>query len=345
MTDNPPSLEEYQRHLSGKEDRIRRLLGGIRCSPEFTGLVPCPIEGGFRTRAKFALEASGDDIRIDGFDPRTGRVPWRDSLWMLGSRGRDVMHSLVPILERRQGGGITGLELRLEHGGQGCHLALSVRRDDSEFDAAIVTEIIGSVPSVSGVSVPARRIESGVQVLIHCIGEVCLEADPRAFFQSNSRLLPRLVEHVVSSMPSGALADIYCGVGLFSLTTSDKGRVIAGIDSNGRAVECARRNADALGFVNATFRRGAAEGDFLETEIAEGSAILLNPSRLGCAEDLPPRVVGRRPKRVLLVSCSIDSHVQDLSRFAALGWRASQITAFDMFPFSEFVEIVTVLAP
>jgi tRNA/tmRNA/rRNA uracil-C5-methylase (TrmA/RlmC/RlmD family) len=55
------------------------------------------------------------------------------------------------------------------------------------------------------------------------------------------------------------------------------------------------------------------------------------------------RVAAWMPAAVCLVSCSIESHARDLGAFARAGYLAEPFECFDMFPFSEFVESVTVL--
>jgi tRNA/tmRNA/rRNA uracil-C5-methylase (TrmA/RlmC/RlmD family) len=45
------------------------------------------------------------------------------------------------------------------------------------------------------------------------------------------------------------------------------------------------------------------------------------------------------------VCCSAEAHVRDLRAFQELGYKATAHTAFDMFPFSRFVENVTMLFP
>tara|TARA_B110000116_G_scaffold222111_1_gene200835 strand:- start:1004 stop:1189 length:186 start_codon:yes stop_codon:yes gene_type:complete len=51
------------------------------------------------------------------------------------------------------------------------------------------------------------------------------------------------------------------------------------------------------------------------------------------------------PRCVCLICCSAEAHVRDLERFQTLGYEATEYTAFDMFPFSRFVENVAMLFP
>ncbi|MFL5539772.1 MAG: hypothetical protein ACJ8J0_12305, partial [Longimicrobiaceae bacterium] len=78
-------------------------------------------------------------------------------------------------------------------------------------------------------------------------------------------------------------------------------------------------------------------------ETERPSVVYVNPSRYGCAPGVAERVAAWRPEAVCLVSCSIDSHVRDLGSFARAGYRPEPFECFDMFPFSPFVESVTVL--
>ena len=87
----------------------------------------------------------------------------------------------------------------------------------------------------------------------------------------------------------------------------------------------------------------AAASGLSEAATEAPSLVFVNPSRHGCAPGVVERLAAWRPETVCLVSCSIESHASDLGSFALAGYRAEPFECFDMFPFTPFVESVTVL--
>src|SRR5262249_6167907 len=68
--------------------------------------------------------------------------------------------------------------------------------------------------------------------------------------------------------------------------------------------------------------------------------VVVDPPRAG----LHPRVVARvaelAPARIVYVSCNPATLARDLKDFAAHGWRAAEVTPYDMFPHTADVERV-----
>ena len=85
---------------------------------------------------------------------------------------------------------------------------------------------------------------------------------PDSFFQNNFFLLPKLVETVGEMLRQGGtthLADVYCGVGFFSIELAQTVESFVGIEYDQMAIKAARRNATARGITNGEFLAGTAE--------------------------------------------------------------------------------------
>jgi tRNA/tmRNA/rRNA uracil-C5-methylase (TrmA/RlmC/RlmD family) len=341
---------DYRDHLSRKTARIAALLKNRALDVPFEGIEPCPLDSGFRLHAKFGVEWSGAGATsrpiVTGHDPRRGRVPYRESVWILPEPGPGIVEGVVSTIEARHATHVTGFELRLEQGGEGAHLELAVPRSSRDFDTSLPEDFLAACPPLRGVSVPARKIDCGDTSLRHRIRNRTIEADYRAFFQSNTGGLAALVDGVMAEVSAREdLVDLYCGVGLFSLVAAGPGSRVLGVDWNRWAIASAERNAAAAGVRPARFLRDDVEHAARNLEARRPSHVFLNPSRLGSAAALPAHVVAWEPRTVTLISCSIDAHVADLCAFRDLGYRAESIQSFDMFPFTHFVESVSVMRP
>src|SRR5262249_29835636 len=120
-----------------------------------------------------------------------------------------------------------------------------------------------------------------------------------------------------------------------------------GVESVPDAVERARRNAARNGAANARFELGDSRAVLREWARGERpggprpDVVVVDPPRAG----LHPRVVARvaelSPARVVYVSCNPATLARDLKDFAALGWRLSDVTPYDMFRHTPHIETVT----
>ena len=171
----------------------------------------------------------------------------------------------------------------------------------------------------------------------------------RGFFQANGALLPSLVTAVKEAAgPTGrdTVADVHCGSGLFSFFLAPAARAVHGIESDGEAVHCARRNHREAGLANAVFHRGDA-GDVLKETFVAGKKkidiLLLDPPRTGCDPALLAALVELRPARIVYISCNPATQARDIRRLADRGFTLRSLQPFDMFPQTAHIEVVALL--
>ena len=342
----PPS-RAYEEHLAHTRDRLEDLLAPVYPSLPID-LRPSPVDDGFRGQARFAVSATGGDVSVTGVDPRAGRRPWESTLWILPGCGRRLAERLIGRICRDHAGyPVRGFDLRLGCGTDRAHVVLAVDRTERVSFAGWVEDLLREIPAVSGVSVPSQHLSVGDAFVRHrLLGREVL-AHPLAFFQTNYRLTEPLLQRIaaaVSRESAASVLDLYCGVGVHSLLAGDRDPRTTGVDSDRNAIAVANRNADNAG------RRATYEHASVETYLARGSqarwgAVIVNPPRSGCRLEVVEGIAALNPRCVCLVCCAAEAHVRDLLRFRELGYHATEYTAFDMFPFSRFVENVTMLFP
>lgn len=171
----------------------------------------------------------------------------------------------------------------------------------------------------------------------------------RGFFQANGALLPRLVAAVVEAAgPTGreTIADVHCGSGLFSLFLAPSARALHGIEADGEAVHCARRNHREAGLANAVFHRGDA-GELLNAIFIAGKRkidiLILDPPRTGCDSALLSALAELRPARLVYISCNPATQARDIRCLADQGFTLRYLQPFDMFPQTAHIEVVALL--
>lgn len=170
-----------------------------------------------------------------------------------------------------------------------------------------------------------------------------LEFGPLEFTQVNLALNRALVAQAVELLdprPGQRVADLFCGIGNFSLPLARRGARVTGIEGDAALVARARANARANGM--------AAETEFtvadlyLQAEAALASlprldAVLLDPPRSGALE-VCQGLAAHGPARVLYVSCNPATLARDAAVLVRGGYALEAAGIVDLFPHTAHVE-------
>ena len=173
----------------------------------------------------------------------------------------------------------------------------------------------------------------------------------QAFFQGNRYLLRELVAHVAERVPiGGSLADLYAGVGLFSIAAAvTRGASVTAVEGDPHAADDLHANGVAAGVSLYTVRgavegltasafrmlRGRIDGPIVET-------VIVDPPRTGMSPEALAAVIGTRAPRIVYVSCDVATLARDARKIVDAGYAIERADAFDLFPNTPHVETVVV---
>jgi len=115
---------------------------------------------------------------------------------------------------------------------------------------------------------------------------------------------------------------------------------VIGIESHAGAVADAAVSAALNGVTNARFVAGDVARELAAFDRAD--VVVLNPPRKGCAPDVLAEVVRLAPRAIAYLSCDPDTLGRDLAWLAARGYRADQVTPYDMLPHTPHVEALAI---
>lgn len=172
-----------------------------------------------------------------------------------------------------------------------------------------------------------------------------------AFFQGNRFLLRDLVAHVVDRVPiGGSVADLYAGVGLFSVAAAvTRAASVMAVEGDARAGDDLHANAAAAG-VSIYTVKGAVEGltagmfrvlgEMVKGPIVE--TVIVDPPRTGMSPKALEAVLGTLAPRLVYVSCDVATLARDSRKIVDAGYAIERADAFDMFPNTPHVETVVV---
>ncbi len=163
----------------------------------------------------------------------------------------------------------------------------------------------------------------------------------RSFFQGNRFLLQALVDDVVGRVTAPVVADLYAGVGLFSLVLAAQGRAVEAVEGDDWAAGDLQANGGPTGRVHVHHR--AVEIYVQRTRLDAFGAVIVDPPRTGLASEVTTALVGARVPKVVYVSCDPATLARDARLFVDGGYAVSEVRAFDLFPRTAHVETVLTL--
>lgn len=162
-------------------------------------------------------------------------------------------------------------------------------------------------------------------------------------FAINQQLVPLAVD-LLDPQPAETVADLFCGVGNFSLALARRGARVLGLEGDDTLVARARDNARRAGLgPYCTFARENLYDDApaVLPRLAGCAAWLLDPPRSG-AQALCSAVPRHGPARIVYVSCNPATLARDAGLLVGQGYRLTKAGIVDMFPHTAHVESIAV---
>ncbi|MFH1944157.1 MAG: methyltransferase domain-containing protein [Acidobacteriota bacterium] len=337
----------YLSHLEEKTAGLHSGLASIGCGEFSPEIMATPLDGGYRNRIKIKIFHGPSPIRFVGMDPLEGETAVEDMLWILPLWARETVLGLKDILTiKAEKFPVDGAELQLCHGREEAHLSLSVKKTQTHTYDELLEDIFELRPEITGIAIPSQRMMGGDPYLNHMLLGEDFIAHHAAFFQANLCMIPRFVNKAVEGVhafPFDRIVDVYCGTGLFSLYCGEPALPVTGVDVNPFAVESAERNAALRGFINSSFHFGSAESFVREFPLEGNDLVFLNPPRSGCSSEVLDPLIESRPGLICMISCFPETQLRDLRLLLDAGYKLLSLSAFDMFPFSDYLETLAIL--
>lgn len=158
----------------------------------------------------------------------------------------------------------------------------------------------------------------------------------KGFFQSNLYILEHFIPEVMAGLAGGLVADLYCGVGLFSRFLSRSFDRVIGVEQNPFAVEQARAN---LGGGRHEFHAQAVEDWTATASAAQGfDCVLVDPPRTGLSPVLRTWLTRTLPPLVVYVSCDPVTLARDAGDLVRAGYRLDHLKVYDFYPQTHHIE-------
>ena len=171
---------------------------------------------------------------------------------------------------------------------------------------------------------------------------------PNSFYQVNPAQTEKLYEKAITCARltgKEKVIDAYCGTGTIGIIASKVAKEVYGVELNKDAIRDAITNAKRNEVKNIRFINDDA-GKYM-VSLAEKKekmdVVIMDPPRSGSDEAFLSSVVKLSPKRVVYVSCNPETLARDLRYLIKKGYKVTEATPYDMFPFTAHTEMVVAL--
>ncbi|KAB2921943.1 MAG: 23S rRNA (uracil(1939)-C(5))-methyltransferase RlmD [Dechloromonas sp.] len=173
-----------------------------------------------------------------------------------------------------------------------------------------------------------------------------LEFRPTDFTQVNhavNRILVRRALGLLDPRPGERIADMFCGLGNFTLPIACSGASVVGIEGSAGLVRRGRESAAANGLAERVEFAVANLFECSETslqQLGHFDKMLIDPPREGAIE-LVKALGADAPRRIVYVSCNPGTLARDAAVLVSVkGYRFRAAGAVNMFPHTAHVESV-----
>jgi len=305
-------------------DQLRRIAGvDIHVDVEAVGSGAAT---GWRTRVRFTVDADG-------------------RLGMRGSRSHDVIEvatcaQTVPAIAA-----IPLAEISLPGATSVVFAAGDAGVVAAVWPPQFASDLAPQLPD--DVSVVGVRGSSTVR---HTLAERVWELPPDGFWQVHAdaaTTLATAVRTALAPRPGDHVLDLYAGAGLFAAVVADDLGPGGRIDAVETSEAAVLSGAEALADVATLHWHVDDVATWLRDRQSPRRAdvVVLDPPRTGAGVDVIKRCIDRAPRTIVYVACDVATFARDLKAATELGWRLTQLRAFDLFPSTAHVELVATLQP
>jgi len=163
----------------------------------------------------------------------------------------------------------------------------------------------------------------------------------RTFFQTNTRQAERLTQVVLdaAAVQSGdSVFDLYCGAGALTLPLARAGARTIGIEIVPEALEDARENARRNGIEGLELHCGDVADALAGSSLGQADVVVVDPPRGGLHPTVVSALRKSSARRLVYVSCRIESAARDVAALVHGGWRVARIQPIDLFPHTPHLE-------
>lgn len=184
----------------------------------------------------------------------------------------------------------------------------------------------------------------GQDYLIFDIEGFKYKASIDSFFQVNKFQIKNLINIVLKHIDYDKVADLYCGVGLFTIPASKICKEAIGVEISYQAIKDANFNKKLNNLKNVKFYPSSTEKALQIIKDFSPDIVIIDPPRAGLTKEVINKVVNiSNLKKIIYVSCDPATLARDIKLFIENGFKIKETNLIDMFPNTYHIESIIVI--
>lgn len=163
-----------------------------------------------------------------------------------------------------------------------------------------------------------------------------------SFFQVNDNVCVKLLDYVNTNIyENDKVLDLYCGVGTFTLSITNKAKEVLGVEVSDSSYKNSLENLELNSISNVEFKHSKVEN--ITEEITNYyDTLIVDPPRSGIDNKTKEQIIKSDINKIIYISCEPITLARDLKELKEQ-YEIKSIKLFDMFPQTEHCETVCVL--
>jgi 23S rRNA (uracil1939-C5)-methyltransferase len=348
--------------LGHKQSNLFEELTRVGVNPEKWRAASSLTRSGYRRKARMGVRVVGENVLVGFRESFSNRVARIDRCMTLTKELSALLPDLkkviaqmseprsIPQLEVAQGDRSIAILVR--------HLQSLTRQDRLLWQSFEINHCVQVLLQSKGYDSLVRLREGDdVIPLDYKIPEygLSLQFYPHQFTQVNAlmnRELVRTALGYLGDIEGEIIADMFCGIGNFTLPLARAGAKVIGIEGSQEVVQMGWRNAKRNGLMHRCYfsdedlysDTASAVSDLsMRSTLAHFGdfprAMLLDPPRSGAGPNLESWIAPQL-KKIVYVSCNPKTFAHDAKRLNEFGFILKEVGIYDMFPNTSHVETI-----
>ncbi len=197
----------------------------------------------------------------------------------------------------------------------------------------------------------------GKDFLINEVAGHKFRVSAQSFFQGNTDVTEEAVGLIRSWLQDlkdkeelgPLLGDLFCGVGLFSLTLGDLFEQVIAVDSDPYGFRDAENNVKRAKLKDViTVYKGDLAKVLNDAKVSsagkwESSCCIIDPPRTGLGKEGVKVLLDRKPQHIVYMSCDPATMARDTAALVENGYEILKLQVLDMFPQTSHIETLILL--
>ncbi len=359
--------EDYAQQLEWKQNKVERLLSKFCKCEKIIGMEK-PYN--YRNKVQHGFYTNPNRQIISGiFQSNSGKIVPCDSCMLEDAQSSEIILTLKKLMQsfkifpynpNTNYGLLRHVMIRKGRATGEILVCLVTSKatfpSKKNFVAALLKAHPAITTIVQNICTNAMPLTMGErEIVMHGKGYIedvlCdkrFKISAKSFYQVNplqTEILYRTAMEFADLCKTDCVLDCYCGTGTIGIIASDFCKEVIGVEINKTATDDAVKNARVNSCKNISFVNEDS-GRFMVKMARMGEkadVVFTDPPRSGSDKRFLESLAKLSPKRVVYISCGIESLERDLILLEKLGYKAKKIQPVDMFPHTKHVECVAAL--